>query len=99
MSFRINDPAPDFTAATTEGTIHFHEWIGASWAVFFSHPKDFTPVCTTELGAMAALEPEFAALTTLCESLPLGLCPDSWRVSESARYAFLTRRASISLDQ
>ena len=61
MSLRINDIAPDFTAETTQGTIHFHEWIGDGWAVLFSHPKDFTPVCTTELGAMAGLETQFAA--------------------------------------
>jgi len=60
MSLRINDVAPDFTAETTQGTIKFHEWIGDGWAVLFSHPKDFTPVCTTELGAVAALENEFA---------------------------------------
>ena len=60
MSLRINDVAPDFTAETTQGPIHFHEWIGDGWAVLFSHPKDFTPVCTTELGAMAGLEGEFA---------------------------------------
>ena len=60
MSLRINDIAPDFTAETTQGTIHFHEWIGDGWAVLFSHPKDFTPVCTTELGAVAGLEKQFA---------------------------------------
>jgi alkyl hydroperoxide reductase subunit AhpC len=61
MSLRINDPAPDFTADTTQGTLHFHDWIGDGWAVLFSHPKDFTPVCTTELGAVAELQDEFAA--------------------------------------
>ncbi|CAM5479534.1 alkyl hydroperoxide reductase subunit AhpC [Aquamicrobium terrae] len=59
MSLRINDTAPDFTADTTEGPIRFHEWIGDGWAVLFSHPKNFTPICTTELGTMAGLEGEF----------------------------------------
>lgn len=64
MSLRINDVAPDFTAETTQGTIHFHQWIGDGFAILFSHPKDFTPVCTTELGYMAGLQPEFAKRNT-----------------------------------
>jgi alkyl hydroperoxide reductase subunit AhpC len=73
MSLRINDLAPDFTAETTQGTIHFHEWIGDSWVVLFSHPKDFTPVCTTELGAVGSLEQQFIARG----AKPIGLSVDA----------------------
>ncbi|HTR70104.1 MAG TPA: peroxiredoxin [Mycobacteriales bacterium] len=59
MTLKLGDTAPDFTAETTEGSLSFHDWVGDSWAVLFSHPKDFTPICTTELGRMAALKPEF----------------------------------------
>ena len=64
MSLRINDTAPNFSAKTTQGTINFHDWIGDGWAILFSHPKDFTPVCTTELGYMAKIEPEFTKRNT-----------------------------------
>jgi thioredoxin-dependent peroxiredoxin len=78
---RINDTAPDFTAETTQGTIHFHDWIGDGWAILFSHPKDFTPVCTTELGTMAKLQPEFAKRNVKI----LGLSVDP--VSNHAKWA------------
>ncbi|MFN0072280.1 MAG: peroxiredoxin [Chloroflexota bacterium] len=75
MSIRINDTAPNFTAETTQGTIDFHEWIGDGWAILFSHPKDFTPVCTTELGYMAGLESEFAKRN--CKVIGLSVDPVS----------------------
>ena len=75
MSLRLNDTAPDFVAETTEGTIKFHEWIGNGWAILFSHPKDFTPVCTTELGYMASLQPEFE--TRNCKIIGLSVDPVS----------------------
>ncbi|HNP48287.1 MAG TPA: peroxiredoxin [Bacteroidia bacterium] len=73
MALRLNDTAPDFTADTTQGKIHFHEWIGDGWAMLFSHPKDFTPVCTTELGYMARIAPEFAKRN--CKIIGLSVDP------------------------
>ncbi len=81
MSLRINDTAPDFAAETTQGTVRFHEWIGDSWAILFSHPKDFTPVCTTELGYMAKIEPEFTRRN--CKLIGLSVDP----VDNHARWA------------
>ncbi|HXW89720.1 MAG TPA: peroxiredoxin [Terriglobales bacterium] len=80
-NLRINDIAPDFTAETTQGTVHFHEWIGDGWAILFSHPKDFTPVCTTELGYMAGLASEFAKRN--CKVIGLSVDP----VTSHAKWA------------
>jgi alkyl hydroperoxide reductase subunit AhpC len=81
MTLRINDIAPDFQAETTHGPIRFHEWLGGSWGVLFSHPKDFTPVCTTELGYMAGLQPEFAKRN--CKIIGLSVDP----VAEHGKWA------------
>ncbi|HXY02494.1 MAG TPA: peroxiredoxin [Terriglobales bacterium] len=80
-SLRINDTAPNFSAETTQGPINFHEWIGDGWAILFSHPKDFTPVCTTELGYMAGLEPEFVKRN--CKIIGLSVDP----VADHGRWA------------
>jgi thioredoxin-dependent peroxiredoxin len=79
MQLRIGDEAPNFTAQTTEGTIDFHKWIGDSWAILFSHPKDFTPVCTTELGYLAKIKPEFDKRNTKILGLSIDPVDDHHR--------------------
>ncbi len=91
MGLRINDIAPDFTADTTDGTISFHDWVGDGWALLFSHPKDFTPVCTTELGAVAGLKPEFAARN--CKIIGISVDGVSDHVGWSADIAAATGNA------
>ena len=82
MALRINSEAPDFTAETTQGPINFHEWIGSGWAILFSHPKNFTPICTTELGYMAGLKPEFDKRNTKILGLSVDPVPDHERWSK-----------------
>ena len=87
MSLRINDQAPNFEVETTQGRINFHEWIGEGWAVLFSHPKDFTPVCTTELGYMAGIQSEFDKRNTKIIGLSIDPIEDhkKWRNIASCR--------------
>ena len=92
MSLRINAKRPNFTAETTQGTINFHDWIGDGWAILFSHPKDFTPVCTTELGYMAKLKPEFDKRNTKI----IGLSVDPVETTPSGRRTSRRRRATPS---
>src|SRR4026209_806973 len=82
MALRLGDIAPNFTADTTQGPINFHEWIGDGWAILFSHPKDFTPVCTTELGYMAKLQPAFAKRNTKVMGLSIDPVEDHKRWSK-----------------
>ena len=97
MTLRINDIAPDFTAETTQGKINFHEWIGDSWAILFSHPKDFTPVCTTELGSMAALQEDFEKRN--CKIIGLSVDPvenhEKWKLDIEETQGHLPRYPMI----
>ena len=85
MTLRINSEAPNFSAETTQGKINFHEWIGNGWAILFSHPKDFTPVCTTELGYMAGLKPEFDKRNTKIIGISVDSVPDHEKWSRTSR--------------
>ena len=100
MALHIGDDAPDFTAETTQGPIAFHEWIGNGWAILFSHPKDFTPVCTTELGYMARLKPEFEKRNTKVIGLRIDPVGDHEQLGEGhrgdARYMPRSTRSSAT---